>query len=517
MKVLVCIYSLFFIVGFGFSQQNSLLIHTFFKDRLFENSDSSFYLSSSFLPVFESEYNLNEHIRDSSIQYYNLTETLFKKHLFEAKGSNFYITISPVIDFSIGKDLNDTNERRLFQNTRGFFIEGDLLNNFSFSTTFFENQGRFANYESAYYSSIGELYPNQSNGIYTTQNAVIPGGGRTKAFKGDGFDYAYAVGNIVYSPNRSIILSAGNTSQFIGDGYRSILLSDNSIPAPFLRATFKISNKWEFNYLRTKLINLIRKPVSSSVEAYYETKALSVNYLTFKPTNKFAISLFEGVIWSKGDSITSKKVNPLFYNPVPIITEVSISEKEIYSVIGLNLGYAPFRGHRFYGQLAIGDLNSKQIAYQIGYRGYNYFNLKNFMLQLEYNNVSKDMYSASNSRLNFSHYNLPLAHIKGNSFQEFILRSNFEWKRIYVDFKSVFYLVKDYSPLDLLPVEKNVVLVTGNISIQKLEFGYRFNKKMNLTLFTSLQYRTESLNTNNTSNQIFFGLRTGINNHYNDF
>jgi hypothetical protein len=127
------------------------------------------------------------------------------------------------------------------------------------------------------------------------------------------------------------------------------------------------------------------------------------------------------------------------------------------------------------------------------------------------------MYSSSNPRLNYSHYNLPLSHSKGSSFQEFILRSNYERKRFYVDIKSVVYLVKDYSSLDLLAVQKIVTRETGTIFLQKMELGYRFNKKMNLTIFSSLQFRTEMFSEKQHSNQIFIGIRTGITNHYNDF
>lgn len=498
-------------------QQNSIPLNSFFKDRLLDNSSGDTQHGTGFLPIMESEYNLHHKIRDSSVQYYDLTEILFKKHLIEVKGSNYFLTISPILDLSIGKDRSDTNDRRLFQNTRGVFVEGDLYKNFSFSTAIYENQGRFSKYETAYYSSIGELYPNQSTGKYTTQNAVIPGSARTKPFKTDGFDYAYAVGNIVYNPHRSILLSAGNTSHFIGDGYRSLFLSDNSVPAPFIRGTFTFSKKIHFNYLRMRLINLMRKPVSTTVEAYYETKGFSANYLTFIPTKNLTISLFEGIIWSKGDSIISKRVHPLFYNPIPFLANLILSDEEINSTIGVNVSFSPISGHRIYGQLGVGNLNFKNLAYQFGYRGYNYFGLKNFMLQLEFNVVAPGMYESSNSRLNYSHYNLPFSHVKGNSFNELIIRCNYEIKRVFIDVKSILYSVKNYSPSSLLTVEKIQPLENGSIFLQQIELGYRFNKKMNLSLFGSWQFRSENLSVLQKTNIISVGLRTGINNHYNDF
>ena len=514
----VSVFTAFLISSFAsVGQQNTVLMHSFFKDRMHMHLDNKVAPNGSFLPVFESQFSTNEALRDSSKQYYELTEMIYKKHLFEAKGTNYFLTISPILDFSIGKDKKDTSERRLFQNTRGIFVEGDLLKNFSFSTAFYENQARFTRYESAYYSEIGELYPNQSLGQYNTQNAVVPGSARTKPFKIDGFDYAFAVGNLVYKPTKWLILSAGNTSHFVGDGYRSVLLSDNGVPSPFFRVSTHFLKKWQFNAMRTRLINLMRKPVSTTVEAYYETNGYSSNYLTFQPNEKWSFSLFEGIVWSKGDSITSTKVNPLFYNPVPLIASFALSKEEVNSVLGLNIGFVLNENNRFYGQIAVGDLNLKKAAMQLGFRGFNYFGLKDFMLQVEFNSVTKGMYQSDNSRLNYSQYNLPMAHVKGNSFHEFIVRSNYEWKRCYIDFKSIVYVLSNYSSLDLLPVTKIDNPETGKVVLLTTELGYRFNRKMNLNLFGGVNLRSDVNAGIGNAQYIFVGLRTGINNRYTDF
>ncbi len=500
-----------------FAQQNSILIHSFFKDRLLDNSDSNHYRGNGFLPAFESEYDLKKVIRDSSRQFYTLTNILFKKHLFELKGDNYFLTISPVADLTLGKDKTDTTNRQLFQNTRGIFIEGDLLKNFSFSTAICENQARFSSYETAYYSSIGELYPNQSTGTYSMQNAVIPGAARTKPFKNDGFDYAYAFGNINYRPHRSVILSAGNTSHFIGDGYRSLLLADNSVPSPFVRAVIKLSKKWEFNYLRMRLLNLIRRPVSSSVESYYESKSFSANYISFRPNNKFSISLFEGVIWSRGDSINSKRVHPLYYSPIPGTALAILSKAEMNYLLGINFNYSPFLGHRIYGQITATNCELSKLGFQIGYRRYSLFGQKNLQLQFEYNHVPKGMYQTENSRMNYSYYNLPMAAVKGSGFDELVIRLNHEWNRCYIDEKLVYYSLTKYMPNNLLPVNTINSPLSGNITINQIELGYRFNKKMNLTLFGNWQVRSEKTNNDTFNNLLFIGFRTGILNHYNDF
>ena len=173
------IFSVCFLVSCSIhAQQSFISLNSFYKDQVFANKLEKPYNGGSFFPVSEANYNLISAINDSSKQYYKFTQILFKKHLIEIKGEDFFFTIDPVLDITYGKNFSDTTDSRLFQNTRGLHVEGDLFKNFSFSTTVFENQARFNAYETAYYSSVGELYP-RPDSTYLTQNAVIPGGART--------------------------------------------------------------------------------------------------------------------------------------------------------------------------------------------------------------------------------------------------------------------------------------------------------------------------------------------------
>ena len=500
------------------AQHNTVLMNTFFRDRFYAHTANDEVITSGLYPVYESQYDLNKKLADSTKQYYELTEILFKKHLIEVKGKDYFLTISPVADLRMGRDRRDTLGRKLYQNTRGILIEGDLLKNFSFSTSFYENQARFADYESNYYTSLGELYPNQATGKYNPQNAMIPGAARTKPFDGDGFDYAYAQGNMVYRMNERIYISAGNTPHFVGDGYRSVLYSDNSAGTPFLRGDFKFLKNLEFTYLRSRLLNLMRKPVSTTVEANYEQKGMAMHYLTYKiPAANMAISLFESTIWYKGDSLTGARTNPMFFQPLPFLSEMLIDQNKISSVTGLNMSVLLKRSHRLYGQFALTDLDLDRYALQLGYRGTNLFKLKDLMVQLEYNQISSGMYRSENRRLNYVNFNLPMAHPKGNSFSEFLIRGNYEIKRFYADLSMIFYTLKDYSSIDLLPVYREVDLQSGSLTIQQAEIGYRMNRKMNLSVFGSLTNRTENWGDKKQNTVIMLGFRTGINNHYNDF
>ncbi len=79
------------------SQHNLISTHSFFRDKLFETSRIEAYNGNSFLPVTQSNYNLQKHLKDTSIFYYEFAETAFKKHWFEIQTEDCYLTISPVL------------------------------------------------------------------------------------------------------------------------------------------------------------------------------------------------------------------------------------------------------------------------------------------------------------------------------------------------------------------------------------------------------------------------------------
>jgi hypothetical protein len=262
-------------------------------------------------------------------------------------------------------------------------------------------------------------------------------------------------------------------------------------------------------------MNLVRKKTYSTVEGYYQPKGLAVNYYSFKVSEKIDISLFEGSVWSMGDSLLTKPVNPIFYNPIPFVASF-LKDSLNYAIQGLNMNWILNKQIRTYGQFAVGKLDIKQTALQIGMRVYNLFKVKNSMFQTEYNFASKNMYQSTFSRLNYSNYNLPLAHAKGNAFHEFVLRYNIEINRYYIDFKSISYYLKDYNPYNLLPVLKNSELKTGMIFHNQIELGYRMNKKINLNFFANAVYRKDLINSQ-TNFVVSAGIRTALISHYNDY
>ena len=503
------VYSCFF----GTSQNNLISTHSYYRDQLMQSGRSNPYVGSGFLPIIESDYNLNQRIQDSSVFYSDFTIGLNRKHMVELEGKDYFLTISPIGQISMGKDVMDTSNSFLYQNSRGILVEGDLFKNFSFSTSFFENQSRFSDFETQFISEHGEIYT-YWNG-YKQQNGVVPGAARTKSFKIFAFDYAYAIGSLIYKPIKRLSIVAGNNQQFIGSGYRSMLLSDNSCGSPYLRLDYKLNSKWTLNYLRARHMNLVRKKTYNTVEGYYQPKGFSANYISYQLSKESSISFFEGSTWSMGDSLSTKSLNPLFFIPIPGMS--ALVSKSTYSVYGLNFSQIIRSKFRIYSQIALGSGGRNQYSFQVGPRAYNLEKLNNSMLQVEFNMASKNMYSDAYARLNYGNYNMPLAHIKGSGFKELLVRFNTEIQHCYIDFKSSTYFLNGYNSQALLPVRITTNENYGVVFNNQLELGIRFNSKLNVNSFCSVILRNEIFN-DTQSNLIFqAGIRTGIMSQYNDY
>ena len=139
------------------------------------------------------------------------------------------------------------------------------------------------------------------------------------------------------------------------------------------------------------------------------------------------------------------------------------------------------------------------------------------MLQAEFNSIPTGFYRNMNPRLNYTHYNLPLAHPKGQGLSEILIRANYEIKRAYIDQSLSYFTTKDYAANDLLSTYDEPLRTSGNILYARTEIGYRFNRKMNLTIFTAFTHRLDNQQTNINTSLVQIGLKTGILNHYKDF
>jgi hypothetical protein len=168
--------------------------------------------------------------------------------------------------------------------------------------------------------------------------------------------------------------------------------------------------------------------------------------------------------------------------------------------------------------------NKMSIAGQLGGYYFNAFTIKNWTFQVEANMVPQGFYANQNSKLSYSNDQIALAHPKGNNFAELIVRTNYEWKRIYAEFTGIYYHNIQKSDLGALGSNSIITQITPiptpdmrmyAMHYEKLEIGWRFNRKYNGMIYMSVVNRASTDGT--TQRFIMAGLRTSIFNQYFDF
>jgi len=254
-------------------------------------------------------------------------------------------------------------------------------------------------------------------------NHVIPGIGIANGTQ-LGYAATYLDFYVNYKPSEYFLLEAGKGKTFIGDGYRSLLLSDNVAPYPYLKLLTKV---WKFNYLC--LWNVMQHYDYLKQKTQYSLMA--AHYLSFKPNKYFTLAFFEAEVYANRDT-SGKTIRPEFtyFNPVvfyrPIEYSLGSSDN---AMMGFNIKFQANEHHQFYTQVAIDELNvallrakrgwwgNKQ-AFQGGYKWFNMFNIKGLGLQLEGNYIRPYTYSHALTLQNYSHLNQPLTHPLGANLIE---------------------------------------------------------------------------------------------------
>lgn len=536
---------LYIIVLTASSQQNNLLLgNSYSSDIAKLLYTKNLGIHSSFKPIIKS--NLTFSVDSVIGSYYktNYKQLYLRKflseHLVVLEGNDYRAILSPVINFSKGKDL--LNDKNTFVNSRGYFIEGNLGKRISFSTEFIENQAIFPSYLDAYIRS----------------NKVIPGQGYARDFKNTGFDYAMSSGYVTYQPDNIFTLQFGHGKNFIGDGYRSLLLSDNSFNYPYLKIQ---SSFWKVQYtnLYAELmdINYFKTHgIPNWDQAGYPKKYLSSHYLSINVTKSFNLSLFESVVWRMNHSPGSRGFDINYLNPIVLLRPIEFSINSPDNIlVGLNTKYI-FNASYLYGQFILDEFSIKELrkndgwwanklGYQLGYRIFDPFNIKRLSLQVEYNYVRPYTYAHHNPQQNYAHYNQSLAHPLGANFSEFLFIANYKWKRFELDAKimlakygadfegdsvsygsNLYFSTGNYAQQEGLeamgsgrPDNYGIEMYQGDLTIvdyTSVNLSYIINPYTNLKINLGFSFRTLN-NDDETKNQfINFGLISDLFNHYYD-
>lgn len=494
---------------------------------------------TSVKPYIYSEVDKTVDLDAFKDQYYEFKSSWFgrkllNEHMGYVKGKDYWFTIDPGIDLQFG---NDNKGVKTYNNTRSIHISGAIGKNLSFSTSFYESQGRFADYVNRYAESIR---PDGGN------PAIIPGRGIAKDFNGNAYDYPVAEAYISYSPTKHFNFQFGRGKNFIGDGYRSLFLSDVASPYPYFKMT---TTFWKIKYTNFLMWMQDVRP-ELTVDGAYKQKFMAMHYLDWNVTNKLNLGFFETVIWDDTNNrgVDMNYLNPLiFYNSI----EFSTGSRAGNTLLGASLKYK-FKNIVLYSQFLLDDFRVSEMTknngwwgnkngIQIGAKYYDAFNIKNLFLQAEYNRVRPYTYSHDELNYNFGHNNQPLAHLWGANFREIIGIANYSIDRIFVNTKLVIgkkgfdfnngtdtysYGGNVYADNDNRVSDYGNEIGQGNkatIFIGDFQTGYLVNPATNLKLFVNFTYRNFDINQptdafeKSNSTWISIGLKTDMFNWYFDF
>lgn len=487
-------------------------------------------------------YNFNQVLK--SIQKQKTTwlgKKFWNENMVELKGEDYWFTLNPIVDLQLGKSQSNIkdNTNSTFINTRGIQFNGGLGKTVNFTTTLYESQGRFAAYFNSYAESIKPAGGNP---------AIIPGIGIAKSFKTDAYDFPLAEANLAFTPSNFFNLNLGYGRNFIGDGYRSLLLSDGASPYPYLKLN---TTFWKIKYTNIYTwLKDVRPDVT--VDRTYATKYVASHYLSMNVNKRLNIGLFESVVWTNQNDrgFDMSFVNPIiFYRTV----EFSSSSRSGNALLGFTSKYKFSNQINFYGQFLLDEFSLNDIkagekswknkfGYQIGAKYYNAFNIKDLLLQVEYNHVRPYVYAHSEPITNYGHNNQSLGHNWGGNFKEFVAIARYFKGRYFADVKITYgergldfntpennfnYGGNIYLDYDIdRPFNTGVTTGQGNkttIFIADLQAGYLINPATNMKAFGSIILRNfnpnaETLTTFKENTTWFsLGLRCDIFNWYFDY
>lgn len=466
-----------------------------------------------------------------------LGRKLYNEHLVQVQGKDYWFTVDPILDLQVGKDT-EADFSSTWNNTRGVFIQAGLGKHFNLTTSFYESQGRFADYFNQYAESLKAFGPDP---------AIIPGRGIAKRFKSDSYDYPVAEAYLSYTPADFLNIQFGHGKNFIGDGYRSLFQSDVSSPYPFLKLN---ASFWKIKYTSTWMwLKDVRPEVT--VDGAFFTKYMANHYLSWNVSKRLNIGLFESVMWADTNDrgFDINYLNPIiFFRAI----EFQTGQDAGNAILGLSGKYKWNNKVNIYGQFIIDEFSLSDVkagekswknkfGFQLGAKYFNAFKIDNLLLQAEYNQVRPYTYSHNSIILNYAHFNQPMAHLWGSNFRELVLIGRYNYKRWFADAKFIIgQRGYDFNTTDdsfnyggnIYADEDNRVSDTGikigqgnktNSFMTELQAGYLINPETNLKLFTNIIYRDfnpEAITVSTMdSNTLWFsiGIRTDLFNWYNDF
>ena len=432
-------------------------------------------------------------------------DALFNRKPIKVEKSDFRMLISPMLNVAYSDSVSGF--KQMYVNTRGIRIEGTIGKKVSYITDFYENQAYLLGAENE----------------FALHYMVVPGQGASKTFKGNGHDFSAASGRIHLNPTNWLNISVGNGKHFIGQGYRSLLLSDNAFNYPFLRTDIH-KGKLRYTAMLMRYEEFYHKYYSQHIR-----KHATVLHLSYLPSPKLEISLFEGIIWQTSDTLQTNKMPAAMLLPIPGVRMLASSlSGEMNPNLGLDFRYSPHRFLQLYGQVLIDDLKStnKKYGLQAGTKFYDafmgYIPKSKLFLQAEYNLLSPNTGLNESKFLNYTHYNQPLAHPAGTGLSEKLLIAELNIWRVY--FRASYSVITATPDMPILAAtnmyfrylpEQAQELALGLTTYKSAEIGFIINPAYNLSLALGTRKREHPIS--GGFNFTYISIKTALRNFYTNF
>jgi hypothetical protein len=376
------------------------------------------------------------------------------------------------------------------------------------------------------------------------ETRIVPGIGPAYKDNTDTFltrySYQYYSGYLSYSPNKIFNIQAGQDKHFWGDGYRSLFLSDVAAPYPFLKIT---TNVWHLTYVN---LYTIMEDASnpSGMKKDRLKKYATLHYLGWNATKRINVGLFESVVWQGSDSTRHRGYDVNYLNPVMFFrpTEYSLGSSD-NAFVGFSFKIKILKNQQLYGQLLLDEFLLKEVvadtgwwgnkqAFQVGFKSFDLFKVKELNFQTEFNYVRPYTYAHGSVQQNYGHMNEPLAHPLGANFIESATFLNFRIKRFFIEGKFVYsFYGADSAGTDF---GKNIFISYSNrpsdygnytgqgfqtkLITASLRAAYILDTRMNLKV--ELGFADRIIQTASVTRQvpyIFLGIRTDLSNLYSDY
>jgi len=260
---------------------------------------------------------------------------------------------------------------------------------------------------------------------------VIPHEGFWKPYKeGQAVDFLQARGYITFEATKSINIQFGHDRFFIGNGYRSLVFSDFSPPALFLKGNVKV---WKLNYMF--LLNQMtadNEPRSNASSRGYPNKFVALHHLSINIGKKLNVGVFESVVFSPDDSVGTDRFRLEYLNPIIFYRAIEQQNgSSDNALLGLDWKWNAVKRLSFYGQFMLDEFVidniregngwwANKFAVQVGGKYVDAFGIANLDLQGELNMVRPYTYSHHTTYGSYSSYKQPIAHPLGANLREVV-------------------------------------------------------------------------------------------------